>query len=139
MNRIRGERREEIQMPIQVPNDLHEWKATELNDVADECGKKFAGITPNQIRNVFSEVKRIQLEWKKGKKYDDAERGLVLLKPRLAYAAGRKKSVTPFKEVLGKAIDGVINSTEHEKALENFFSFVEAIVAYHKYYHEGRR
>ena len=132
MERIRGEKDEEIR----IPHDLQDWGAKELNEAATVYGERFAKMDTSQIRNVFSEVKRLQLEWKKDKNYEVVERGLILLKPKLAYAAGRKEFISPFKELLEKVIDGVINSSDNEKALENFFNFVEAVVAYHKYYHE---
>lgn len=132
MNRMRGEKGEEVG----VPQDLQDWGAKELNETASIYGERFANMDTSQIRNVFSEVKRLQLEWKKDKNYEVVERSLILLKPKLAYAAGKKGFISPFKELLEKAIDGVINSSDNEKALKNFFDFVEAIVAYHKYYHE---
>jgi CRISPR/Cas system CSM-associated protein Csm2 small subunit len=32
------------------------------------------------------------------------------------------------------AVDGVLGASNKEKALENFFLYVESIVAYHKFY-----
>lgn len=122
----------------QIPEDLSELEADKLTNIADGLGSKFkkSGIGTTQIRNVFSEVKRIQTLWNKEENFEKIKRELILLKPKLAYASGRKVNIEPFKEALEKAIDGVVNSENHAGAVNNFFEFVEAIVAYHKYYEE---
>lgn len=99
---------------------------------------KYAAINTNQIRNVFGAIKRMEMEWTKEKKEKERDfsrirRELELLKPKLAYAA-RHDEVKPLKTVLDKAIDGVKNSKDEQVAFENFMSFVESIVAYHKFY-----
>ena len=132
--RERGEKGERVSLP----EDMGKLEAENIDELAKELGRQFVEIKANQIRNIFSEVKRLQLEWRKSKKYENVERGLILLKPKLAYAAGKAKegrqNLEPFKQTMDEAINSVVNSTDHENALNNFFDFVEAIVAYHKYY-----
>ncbi|MDI6916957.1 MAG: type III-A CRISPR-associated protein Csm2 [Thermoplasmatales archaeon] len=136
MNRYRerGEKGEKISLS----GDIDKLTTEEIDKLADRLGKQFAGIETSQIRNVFSEVKSLQLEWKKSKKYENVERRLFLLKPKLAYATGkareRHRDLGPFKQTMDWAVNGVVNSPNHEIALNKFFDFVEAIVAYHKYY-----
>jgi len=100
-----------------------------LNDYAHELGKHFAGgtdrevLTTSQIRNVLDEIQKMP-----EKEFD--ENRLQLLRPKLAYAAGRHgKKVREFQKLL----DRVIQLTE-KKNFKNFKYFVEAIVAYHRYY-----
>ena len=52
-----------------------------------------------------------------------------MLKPKLAYAAARHRSVEQLKEALTIAIDKVGND---EKKFQNFVDFFEATLAYHK-------
>ena len=94
---------------------------------SEELGKQLKknDLTTSQIRNVFGSVKKMEM---KGFK----EKELLLLKPKLAYAAkrpGAKKGTDDLREVLSTAIDCVGNNKER---FENFCNFFEAILAYHR-------
>jgi len=123
---------------MSIPKDLSEWNEEEMVKYAEELGRKFAKekkITTSQLRNVFSDINRIRMEWKFGElKEDRLPKELVLLKPKLAYAAGRHRNVEELKKELEEAIDKVAKSSNVKVAGDNFFRFVESIVAYHKYY-----
>jgi len=128
----------------QLPNDLAELKPEDLNAIADEKGKDFTKIKTNQIRNVFANINAIRTDFKiaittkdaqdQNEKINKIKRDLVLLKPKLAYAAGRQNVVKPFQEFLFELINKTVNSKKLELALENFFIMVESVVAYHKFY-----
>lgn len=126
-----------------IPNDLADFSANAINDLAEKsCKEVFSrNIKTNQIRNFFSHINTIQMSYKKARnEYNSGiERDLILLKPKLAYAAGRQnrnqqESYKQFTGLLSKAIDSVVSSKEQKIALCNFFALVEAIVAYHKFY-----
>ncbi len=98
-------------------------------------------LTNSQIRNVFGEVKRIELKLKGKQSEENWEREKVnfaLLRPKLAYAQARvtasykarNSRIKTFKEVLEKAHQFVGNSSH----FKNFSAFLEAILAYHKAY-----
>ena len=91
---------------------------------AHDLGEKLAilELKTAQIRRIYSTVKKIERGG-----FDQNK--LVLLKPKLAYAAARNDQVTLLKDALTQAIDQVGN--EKEK-FENFINFFEAILAYHK-------
>lgn len=98
-----------------------------LVEVAEEWGKHLEshGLTTSQIRNVFGSVKKMEMK-------GFEERELLLLKPKLAYAAGRpgsKKGTKDMSNILSIAIDYVGDSQKH---FENFCNFFEAILAYHR-------
>jgi len=117
--------------------DLSSLSPEEINQIAQFQGEKFArGIKTNQIRNIFSTITKIRNDFKsnKGKFEESIRRELVMLKPKLAYAAGRNPDVRPFQELFDSAINGVIQSSKPEEALRNFFDLAEAVVAYHKFY-----
>lgn len=118
------------------PADLANVGAKWINDVAKEEGEKYAKkIRTNQLRNFFSLVNSIKINFRnKTKSIEEIKDGLILLKPKLAYAKGKKGEVEPFQKFMFDAIDAVVNSSNPQKALENFFSLVEAIIAYHKYF-----
>lgn len=123
---------------MSIPGDLSEWKEEEMIKHAEKLGREFAKekkITTSQLRNVFSDISRIRMEWKFGELEEERLPGeLLLLKPKLAYAAGRHKNVKKLKQELESAIDAVVKSSDVKAAGNNFFRFVESIVAYHKYY-----
>lgn len=109
----------------------------DLVEEAKKQGEKFKFIKTNQIRNFFSAVVSIKNQVQAAGsdfKFSQVETELLLLKPKLAYAAGRQSDVKPFKEFMDDAIDLVVNSENKEKALLNFLSLIESVVAYHKFY-----
>ena len=94
---------------------------------AEQLGKRLArNLTTSQIRNIYGAVKKMQM---KGK--PDTHK-LLMLKPKLAYAAKRHgKGAENLKDVLTQAIDFVGND---QKNFNRFVDFFEAILAYHKFY-----
>lgn len=105
-----------------------------LVENAERLGKHLSGrLSTSQIRGIFSEVKQMR-------GYD--EHRLNLLRPKMAYAAGRHgnkvrgKLVGPIVD-LQEVLDECIKITSGEKEFENFRDFFEAILAYHRY-HGGK-
>lgn len=112
---------------------------TELNnDERNEIIKnnKEEGLTTSQIRNVFGEMRRIQM-----KGYEEEKTSFLLLKPKLAYAVKRhkKKGIQLFYEVFSIAYDAVDTNNNNLGKIHfnNFMNLMEAIIAYHKY-HGGK-
>ena len=104
-----------------------------LVDFSEAFGRFLAhpreGITTSQIRNIFGEVKKIEMEWDRGPETSWVR--LQLLRPKLAYTA--KKADRPgsyaLREMLSEAIQNVQGKKENFRRFVNFF---EAILAYHK-------
>ena len=80
-------------------------------------------LKTSQIRKVYGAVKKIQMS----NEFNQNE--LIMLKPKLAYAAARNNAVTDLKDALTQAIDKVGNDP---KRFKNFVDFFEATLAYHK-------
>jgi CRISPR-associated protein, Csm2 family len=98
-----------------------------LVEKAKELGEMFRRdkLSTSQIRNIFSSVKKMEMS-------GFNEKEILLLKPKLAYAAGRRgaeQGTRDLKDVLSIAIECVGNSAEK---FENFCNFFEAILAYHR-------
>ena len=95
----------------------------DAKDLGELLGKEKreggTGMTTSQIRNIFSEVKKMEFD-----KYK-----IDLLRPKLAYTAGRHREVLPLQEVLDKAIKEI---DDDEGKFDRFKDFFEAIVAYHR-------
>lgn len=105
---------------------------SEVEEKAKDLSKK---IKTNQVRNFYSKIIQIKINYQKtGKWNEKIETQIQLLKPSLAYAAGRKSEVRPFKEFIEKKIDQLIGSEDKNKGLENFLIILESFVAYHKFY-----
>lgn len=87
-------------------------------------------LSKSQIRNVFGELKRIQL---KGIDKQEGYTSFMLLKPKVAYAEGRNKTqgLTLFKLIFDKAWEKV---GREQKSYNNFCALIEAVLAYHKAY-----
>ncbi|MBI5018180.1 MAG: type III-A CRISPR-associated protein Csm2 [Deltaproteobacteria bacterium] len=88
-------------------------------------------VTTSQIRNAYGSMKKMEMAGWEG---DKTLRQLLLMKPRLAYAASRQKGVGDLKTVLSHAIDAVAEAPEAQRParFERFCQFFEAILAYHK-------
>ncbi len=107
-----------------LPPNVVEEGGEALVEAAEALGEKLArSLKTNQIRKVYGAVKKIQMS-------DEFRRNdLIMLKPKLAYAAARNRGVTPLKEALTQAIDKVGDDPQRFK---NFVDFFEATLAYHK-------
>ena len=95
-----------------------------LVTAAESLGQKLArNLKTSQIRKVYGAVKKIQMS-------DEFHRNdLIMLKPKLAYAAARNDAVIDLKDALTQAIDQVGDDPQKFK---NFVDFFEATLAYHK-------
>lgn len=131
-------------MPRTNLNDVTDLSMISPEDI-DSIGLEYAGkftggkddgVKTNQLRNFYSAIVAIRTKFKSAKAVNaQIERDLIMLKPKLAYAAGRQQKVKPLYDLMKKAIDATIKIQESNKplALQNLISITEAIVAYHKF------
>lgn len=131
---------------LNTVEDILQLDVTELNQIAEDKGRDFVqkhGINTNQVRNIFGAIVKMRNDYdngKKGEKYQDIRREMILLKPKLAYAAAKQQEkMGPFMDTFTRLIDLVENSKDQEKAASSFFEFFEAVVAYHKFYEEKKK
>ncbi len=110
---------------------LSKIPAEELISIAEEMGQhlKNRGLKTTQIRRFLDGARKLDVQFNKGKNF--VSDNILLLKPKLAYAAGRNQEVRPLMDVLEPAITAGGKTYEDFKRL---LSLIEAIVAYHKYY-----
>ena len=116
--------------------DLGAIKAADINDIGEAQGRAFSkNVKTSQLRAFYSAVNRIRVQFQRANDFSpEIERSLILLKPKLAYAAGRHNTLKFFQSFMVRAIDGVVDSNAKKDALNNFFDLLEAVVAYHKFY-----
>lgn len=116
----------QIKENINKLKSFGEYKADKLVNDAKEIAEKIKDLKTAQLRRIYGEVKRIEMDFEKTGDFNRDR--LVLLKPRLAYAASKKDEVKPLTEILSVCIDK-INSHDD---FAHFVNFFEAILAYHK-------
>lgn len=110
------------QQKVDIP-EIIEKGGEPLVAAAESLGRKLArNLKTAQIRKVYGAVKKIQMS----EEFNRNE--LIMLKPKLAYAAARKSEVEDLKDVLTQAINEVDNTHK----FKNFVDFFEAILAYHR-------
>jgi CRISPR-associated protein Csm2 len=115
--------------------DLDVKKFTIENGYADILAKTVK-IKTTQLRRFFNEIKQIEKRLSGGASWSDIETDFYLLRPRLAYAKGRELISKDFYELVKTALIKVDVGKDHDKKenFEKFVKFLEAMVAYHKFY-----
>ena len=127
-------------------SDLSKVDATKLVGIAQEVGVFLVkgrysdrrnregrmNLKMNQIRRFLDAVRRIEADWKtnKAKSFEEFSDAVVLLRPKLAYAAGREEQVIPLVNVLDAAIQ---SGAASEKNFMKLLRLIEGIVAYHRF------
>ena len=97
------------------------------------------GIKVNQIRRFLDAVRRIEARLKESKSKESKSKeiteeikgSIILLRPKLAYAAGREEKIKPLMNVLDPAIKSGAESREN---FEKLLRLIEGIIAYHRYH-----
>jgi len=108
----------------------------ECVDFASDFGSfvKGQGLSTSQIRNVFGELKRIQM---RGFQNQNEKTAFILLKPKMAYSVKRsgRGGLKELMKVFNKAYNLIDTESEQgEKQFNNLVYFLEAVLAYHKSY-----
>ena len=89
---------------------------------------KNKGLETNQVRKFLDAINRLKSVLAQENDFSKIETEVVLLKPKLAYAAARKPAAKPLSDVMSKAIDKVESTEDFERLVQ----FIESIIAYHK-------
>jgi len=81
-------------------------------------------VSTSQLRNIYSKVIS-------SKKILDAQ----LLRPKLMYVAARQNISKPDAKRYIEFLEKIVVEIKDDKQLESFKTFMESLVAYHKYHH----
>jgi CRISPR-associated protein Csm2 len=106
----------------------------ELENIQKQAEKEketIGQIVKVEEKDLYIKLKDIQNKADENKDkliFAKIEADVVLLKPKLAYAAARQRSAKPLEEVISVAIDKV----ESTKDFERLVQLIESIIAYHK-------
>ena len=125
--------------------DVRQWVINGPNPKSINDARRFGQqiskgrLTTSQIRQVFSKLKSIE-----AKGYVRQRSEFMMLKPFIAYAAGRQSNVQGLQDLKDRVtwgIDAVLDvkgandnkqMEEERKRFHNFCKFFEAILAYHR-------
>ncbi len=136
MGRNRGGAMQDAARHVGGLGGLAEWKAEDLVGRANEVGRELGrDMSTSQIRNFLDEVNRIDAETK-GKEAEFDSSRVILLKPLLAYAAGRESNrgkqavLKDFTSLFSAAAD----RTRSAQDFKRFVDFTRAVVAYHRFH-----
>ena len=122
---------DEILKTINGLNDgLKNYPIRELVKQAEAFGSylKQQRLETNQVRKFLDAVNRLKADLAEKKDFSKVETQVVLLKPKLAYAAARQKAAKPLSQVMSAAIDQVRSLEDFERLVQ----LIESIIAYHK-------
>ncbi len=131
---------EQLQKVRTSLEDLSRANADRIIEIAEEVGR-FLGrrtkenpegidLKVNQIRRFLDAARRIQSDIK-AKSFEEVKDSIVLLRPKLAYAAGRDNKVRHLMNVLDPAIKSGATSKDN---FDKLLRLIEGIIAYHRFY-----
>jgi CRISPR-associated protein Csm2 len=108
---------------------LKDYPIRDLVTQSETFGKALRDqrLETNQIRKFLDAINRLKSKLV-GSGFSEIEAEIVLLKPKLAYAAARQNVVKPLNKVMSAAIDKVVSKADFERLV----NLVESIIAYHK-------
>jgi CRISPR-associated protein Csm2 len=113
-----------------LPDGLKTYPIRDLVKHAEEFGPylKQQRLETNQVRKFLDAVNRLKADLAETGEFAKVETEVVLLKPKLAYAAARQRAAKPLGEVMSAAIDKVYSKEDFERLVQ----LLESIIAYHK-------
>ncbi|WP_197480220.1 MULTISPECIES: type III-A CRISPR-associated protein Csm2 [unclassified Anabaena] len=113
-----------------LTNGLKTYPIRNLVKHAEQFGPylKQQRLETNQVRKFLDAVNRLKADLAETGEFAKIETEVVLLKPKLAYAAARQKPAKPLSEVMSVAIDKVHSKEDFERLVQ----LIESIIAYHK-------
>ncbi|MBI1240432.1 type III-A CRISPR-associated protein Csm2 [Umezakia ovalisporum] len=114
-------------------NNLQCLQAYPIRDLVNQSAAfgpylKQQRLETNQVRKFLDAVNRLKADLTEKGEFSAIETEVVLLKPKLAYAAARQRAAKPLGDVISAAIDKVNTKEDFERLVQ----FIESIIAYHK-------
>lgn len=121
---------DEILATIEGLKNFKDYPIRNLVNHAKDFGPylKTQRLETNQVRKFLDAVNRLKAELAEKGEFSAIETEVVLLQPKLAYAAARQKAAKPLRDVMSDAINKVHSKEDFERLVQ----FLESIIAYHK-------
>lgn len=140
-------------MQFNISNFNPNWIASEIDEHCIQymdglgfhlCDKKnkedrypgYNAVTTSQMRNIFTEVKRIEVKISSDKDYKKEKANVLLLRPKIAYNTARVTSKNNHSRMkdLRLVLEKGLNEVRNFEQFERFSQFFEGVIAYHKVY-----
>jgi CRISPR-associated protein Csm2 len=118
------------QIKVKVAHAQDDEAIGEIQDKAENKKDEIRNSKLSEIE-INEQLKSLQKEADDQKKkiiFSKIESDIILLKPKLAYAAARQRAAKPLEEVMSAAIDQVRSKEDFECLVQ----LIESIIAYHK-------
>ena len=123
---------DELAAKFTAVDKLTDVGAADLVAMAEQFGRVLAKnvrLKTTQVRKFFEAVKQLAAELRQQPNADLAA-SCALLRPQLAYAAGRMDAVKPLMRVL----DPCLQKIQSPADFQVFYRFLESTLAYHRFY-----
>ena len=119
-----------IQQINQSSEGFSSYPIRTLVEHAEEFGSYLQQnqLKTNQVRKFLDAVNQIKADLREDEDFSKIETEIVLLEPKLAYAAARQSSVQALSKVMSAAIDRVHSIDDFHRLVQ----FLESTIAYHK-------
>ena len=113
-----------------------EWITKSFDRDADKFAEKFGcflkevQLSSSQIRNIYGEIKNLQMRISTDIDFEREKGRFILTKAKMAYTAGRNKSegLENFRTYFDQAHKEVHN----KETFDRFVNFITAVFAYHR-------
>lgn len=104
-----------------------EYPTEELVSAAERAAKALQ-VNSSNLRKFHGEISKQWENYRTSKEFDINQ--IILMKPLLAYMAGRDRRLRNFSELITAAIEKIKDAKDFEK----FKQFYDSLIAYHRYY-----
>ena len=104
-----------------------EYSTEELVSAAEKAAKALH-VNSSNLRKFHGEISKQWENYRTSKEFDINQ--IILMKPLLAYMAGRDRKLKDFSELITVAIEKIKDAKDFEK----FKQFYDSLIAYHRYF-----
>ena len=92
----------------------------------------FRYLTTSKLRSIYSLIMNVYVKVNNQQEYVDNRSDIQYLKVRMAYEAGRERSVKEFLDITGLMV--LVDSISSFEQFRLYCRYAEALVAYFKFY-----
>jgi CRISPR-associated protein Csm2 len=120
---------------LKMLKDLDPKAFADEDGYANTVASKIKWTKTSQLYKFFASIRNIQKQLKETKDWNGVRGDFYLLKPKIAYAKGRRLVQSEFHQVL-MALFSKVDIGSNEDKIQNFntmVEFLEAILAFHKF------
>ncbi len=109
-------------------------------EAADKLAQAAAKVSKARVRDIYATVLRLRAQWEARASSQGIANLLHMLRPRVAYLKARERGAREREEAAAALVDAIeklvpaVGKAATPAAIDAFFDFFEAFVAYHRGY-----